>query len=87
MLAPDAISYDDYIQVVMTSDETISTLPTEISQASSSLGMDKEVKASVDTSVHPPVILLSFEDLHDSAATSRSPFAVGVVFLLYLLLE
>ncbi|CAJ1965917.1 unnamed protein product [Cylindrotheca closterium] len=75
--APDAITYDDYIQVVMISDETISTLPSKISEATSSLGMSQEVKAAVDTSVHPPVLQLSFEELHDSAVTMRPTFTVG----------
>lgn len=82
--APDAVTYDDYIQVVMTADETISTLPAKISEAASSSMDKKEIKASVDSTVHPPVLKLSFETLQDSAAMMRSSFAVGATLSLVI---
>lgn len=77
--APDAITYDDFIHVVMISDETISTLPSKISS------VDREVKAAVDTSVHPPVLQLSFEDMYDSAGSMwRRSHTLGTVLVAFV---
>ncbi|KAL3935273.1 MAG: hypothetical protein SGBAC_009176 [Bacillariaceae sp.] len=81
--APDAVTYDDYIQVVMISDETVSTLPSKIAMATSSLGMDQEVKAAVDYSAHPAVLQLSFEELHDSAVSMRPTCTAGAIMVAF----